>query len=97
MITSRRGGCWHFLRVFNSWLIPTIFSPFFTLIPSFSLQQGISGCLLGLDVLVVLWQAPGGPCSGHSEVEAQSITCPLSHPHHTWLLVDCHSPGAGLE
>lgn len=52
MITSRRGGCWHFLRVFNSWLIPTIFSPFFTLILSFSLQQGD------------LWVPAGAGCSG---------------------------------
>lgn len=37
----------------------------------------------------------GGPCSVHSEGEAQSITSPLSHPHHTWLLTDCHSPVDG--
>lgn len=61
MITSRRGGCWHFLREFNSWLIPAIFLPFALTFSFHSAAEGSLDTCWGWRELCREWRLRASP------------------------------------
>lgn len=80
MITSRRGGCWNFLRVFNSWLIPAIFSSIFYTDSFFPFAAGGS---LGACWGWMLWWCCGrhlvapAQCTVRWMLRASPLPCPI--------------------